>query len=618
MAKRGWSAAWSVAALALTLAGSISAQAKQSVQSPDGSRDSAAAPLPPAPPIRVDAIVTDTHGRPVLDLRPSDFELRVNGVTQPLAGVEVRSPPRRSAAPVAETDGAVAAAAHPGTRVFAFLLDEFHVGAGAETARVKETLSHFIDRELRPSDLAVIVKPLDSVNTIRFTRDRDAMRVAVASFAGRKEDLTPRSSFEEQFIGHAPAAVVKARAQIVTVALTEMALQLGELSADRAAVVFVSEGFTRPAGSRRTPRMPDLQGLLRAASRFHFALYAFNPAVPAGPQHPDVRDPSAATLEWLAKETGGAAVLDGSGLTAGLRRMSAELDAYYALTLPPGVADGRFYPIDVRTKRAGTTVRVRPGYWAPLSSEVREWLARASNPLPPAARRALRRSVFIEAFIGVVPSTEARRQLVVSWEAAPRSVAVRARPEAARVELTARSASGETLFEGTVSRGGAATPGARFDVPSGRIELDMRVFGANGALLDSDIRDYTVPDLHRADASVVLAPQVIRTRTMNEFRGALANPDAVPTAARSFARSERLVLRVPAWSPSGEAVQVRVQVLNRMAQPMRTVDPVDASAGVAQFGLPLTWLSPGEYYLEFTGRSGGGNARERIAFRVTG
>ena len=45
------------------------------------------------------------------------------------------------------------------------------------------------------------LKPLDHLTEIRFTRDRDAARQSVSSFTGRRNDYTPRNTFEEQYPG---------------------------------------------------------------------------------------------------------------------------------------------------------------------------------------------------------------------------------------------------------------------------------------------------------------------------------------------------------------------------------------------------------------------------------
>src|SRR6185436_1296816 len=104
-------------------------------------------------------------------------------------------------------------------------------------------------------------------------------------------------------------AIAAARVQIVTASLRELAMRLGELGADRAAIVLVSGGFPREAGGRQL-RVSDLQGLVRAASRFHQAVYAFDPSsAPPQPPGPGPRQetttPETATLQWLAAQTGG-------------------------------------------------------------------------------------------------------------------------------------------------------------------------------------------------------------------------------------------------------------------------------------------------------------------------
>lgn len=618
--RRSWLAASGSAALALALAAGSSVPALHGqIPAPDGARIETARADPVLPPIRIDVVVTDSRQRPVLDLRPSDFELRVDGRVRSPGSVELRTPPGRGATAPASNESAPSAD-RPGTRVFAFVLDEFHVSPGVEAERVRQAMSRFIDEHLRPDDVAVILKPLDQVTAIQFTSDRDALRDEVSSFTGRKGDYTPRSAFEEQFIGHAPATVAAARVQLVTVALNELAMQLGELDATRAVVVLFSEGFARTAPRRRGPRLIDLQGLLRAASRFHFAVYTYNPAEAPAESADTAPDPASAMLEWLADQTGGASVLDGRNLAAGLARMSQDLDTYYALSMPAEIADGRFHEVDVRVKRAGVSVRARPGYWAPLSSEVREWLRRATTPGSSTPRRALKRSALIDVWAGVVPAPRSERQMIVTWEPAARPPASRERAEPARVELTARAA-GATLFEGTLSPGGGrgdSPRAARFTVPAGLIEIDMRVLGPDGALLDSDIRDVQVPDLERKNATIVLSPQVIRTRTMNEFRTALADPAALPTNARVFSRTDRLVVRLPAWAPDDAAVQAGLRVLNRRGQLIRELEQADSTGGIPQFELPLYWLAPGEYYLEFSGRTDRLEARDRLSIRITG
>jgi VWFA-related protein len=570
--------------------------------------------------IRIDAVVTDAQGRAILDLQPSDFELLENGVAKPLQAVELRTLPREpESAPVETTSDEERAARQPGTRVFAFFLDEFHVSPGLASDRVRDALNQFVDEKLRPQDLAVVMKPLDAVTAIRFTRDRALLHGAIAGFGGRKGEYAPRTAFEEQYIGRAPAAVAAARRQIVTAGLRELTMRLGELRADRGVVVLVSEGFPRDAPSPRS-RGTDLQGVVRASSRFNVTAYTLNPALNGEDlAQPDERERATAMLQWLATQTGGRAI-EATGIVAGLARLSHDLETYYALSYQPAQADGRFHAVEIRARRRNVVVHTRAGYWAPLGSEVRAMLASASSSMPPVSRRALRRSPIIDAWVGIARDAEGSARMVVTWEPRARGISA-----PAVVAVQARTAAGKILFDGRLARVGSESvvpsDSARFDVPAGRVEVDMSIYDAEGKSVDTDARDVDVPDLKSAKRGpVLLAPEVVRARTLRDFRSATANPDAAPSSVRTFARGDRLLIRVPAFDGSGTAVQVSAKVLNEWGQPMRDIDPLDATPrdGTSQFALPLSWLVPGDYLIEVLGTNANGAVRQRVAFKVTG
>jgi len=572
------------------------------------------------PRIRIDAVVTDAQGRPILDLRPSDFELLENGVAKPLDGVELHALPRAGGdvPPIESEADEQRAAKEPDTRVFAFFLDEFHVSSGLSTDRVRHAMTEFIDEKLRPQDLAIVMKPLDSVNSIRFTRDRALLHGAIDGFNGRKGDYEPRTRFEELYIGRAPGAVAAARRQIVTAGLREITMRLGELNADRSAIVFVSEGFPRDIPGQRG--RPDLQGVVRASSPFHLATYTVNPTAAAEDAAPPAdRERSVAMLQWLASQTGGRAI-DADALVAGLARLSHDLDAYYALTYQPAQADGRFHAVEVRAKRRDVVVHTRPGYWSPLGSEWRAMLASSATTMPTLSRRALRRSNAIDTWVGIVRDTDGRARMVITWE--PRSRGVSA-PQV--IALKARTTTGRALFDGRLGRVGSGSlvpsDSARFDVPTGRVEIDMTIYDGEGKTVDTDARDFDVPDLQSQQRGpVLLSPEVVRARTLRDFRSAATDPDAAPSSVRTFARGDRLLIRVPAFDASGIAVQVTAKVLNEWGQPMRDIDALDATPrdGMPQFSLPLSWLAPGDYLIEVLGTNANGAVKERIAFKVTG
>lgn len=573
------------------------------------------------PPIRIDAVVTDAAGRAILDLRPSEFELLENGVARPIESIQLRTLPKNSP-PVEEIRTQAdeeRAARQPGTRIFGFVLDEYHVSPGAPADRVRSAINEFIDQNLRPEDLAIVIRPLDNVAVIEFTRDRAMLHGAVDAFTGRRGDYTPRTRFEEQYIGRAPAAVATARRQIVTAALRELTMRLGELKADRGIIVFVSEGFPRDAvPTGRSSRIAELDGVARAASRYHLPIYTLNPAAGEDERDASERDRSTAMLQWLSAQTGGRRI-EGSTLVAGMARLKHDLEAYYTLSYRPVQPDGRFHQIELRAKRRDVVVHTPAGYWAPIPGEWRTLIASTASALS-VSRRPLRRSSLIDAWVGLVPAGEGVTQMVITWE--PRVHGLTA-PQA--ITLKARTPTGTTLFDGRLGQVGSGSSGAadsaRFNVPIGRVEIDMALLDASGRSVDTDVRDFDVPDFRRQKSGpVLLAPELVRARTLRDYQSAVANPDAAPSSVRTFARGDRLLIRVPAFDGSGAAVQVSAKILNGWGQPMRDIDPLATTPrpGMSQFGLPLAWLVPGEYHIELLAANANGAVKERITIRVTG
>ena len=584
------------------------------------SEGSSSVPEPVARVVRIDAVVTDRNGKPILNLAPSEFEVVENGVLQRLNAVELHRSSSSGAAlaPIESVEGEERAARQPGTRVFAFLLDEFHVTRGPTSDRVRDSLLQFIEAQVRASDLIAVLKPLDPVTEIRFTRDRDAVREAIRNFSGRKGEYEARTEFEQKYIGRAPAAVQAARAQIVLSGLRALTARLGELGAGRSAIVLVSEGFTRPVDGSRERRVPDVQGLVRAASRSNVAMYTFDPA---GPGPAAEADRSVTFLQTIAEQTGGQAVMDAADLSGGLARVSRDLDGYYLLSYTSSHAgDGRFYDVQVRAKRAGAQVRTRTGYWAPVRSAL---LSADRRPSVPA--RVVRKSALIDTWLGLTVSPDGLQHVTFTWvpaELKGRQRAAVRQPSV--VALKATTAEGAVLFEGEIS---AAQEGivaavredaAFFEAQAGRIQLDLSIFAADGSQIDQAAHDVDVPNVNRADP-LILPPQVFSSSSAREFRQISGDVAAAPIPAREFRRTERLLVRVPTHSSSGAAVSIAARLMNRSGQVLREIKPMPRrSDGLSQFDLPLSWLAPGEYSIELNASNTAGTAREIIRIRVSG
>jgi hypothetical protein len=147
----------------------------------------------------------------------------------------------------------------------------------------------------------------------------------------------------------------------------------------------------------------------------------------------------------------------------------------------------------------------------------------------------------------------------------------------------------------------------------------VSVEGSSAQVLDSETRDITVPDL-TSPVTTLGTPEVLRARTPREYQQMKADPDAVPVATREFSRSDRLLIRVPAYGPASSEPSTTARLLNRAGQAMMDL-PVARLAmplGEPQIELSLASLPPGEYVVEVKATGEGGDAQSLIGFRVGG
>jgi VWFA-related protein len=528
-------------------------------------------------PITLDVVVTDAQARPLKDLRPSDLELTDAGELRDVDAVRLQS---------------------GGGRIVGVFLDEFHVRAGDATVRARAALTHLVDTLLRDGDMVALVKPLDPLHAITFTQDRALIRNVIASFNGHAGDYTPRTEFERNYMSRDPRTAERTRAQVVSAALQSLTRRLGEQQSVRKALIFVSEGF----------RPPQPRAIVYAANRNGVAFYALDP-------HPEPADDEP-MMRAIAEQTGGAASINDPDLAPAIAQAMADLDHYFVLSFTrSGPEDGRFHPVQVRIKRAGAQARARSGYWAP-DARLAAAAAKAVAPRNVLPLRPSHSSPYIRPWIGMSRGPDGLTSVTVTWESGavpPRNQRV------ASIAVRAISNDGTVLFEDHVGAG--ETDRATFNAPPGYIAIEMAIQSTNGTALDTDYRSVSVPNL-RVTRPTLATPQVLRTRTAREFTETSQNLDAVPVASRAFSRTERLLIRVPAYGPGATIPVVTARLLNRRGMPMRELQAVAAPlpTGTVQFDLPLASLAPDEYRVEFAAVNATGpkdEAREIVAFRVT-
>jgi len=548
--------------------------------------------------VRIDVIASDARGRTVGDLKPADFELRDDGVVQPIENVRFVEPSDES------------------PRLVAVFMDEYHVSAGA-SGRVRDALTRFIDEQLEPRDLVVVMKPLDSILSIRLTTDRAEARAAVEAFEGRRGDYTARNAYEQNFMAGVPGRIESARTQVALSAINALAVHFGSVLDRRKTLVVVSEGMARVERRRGLEYLPTPETIVRSAQRANVSIYAVNPG--AGGADGD-------TLPALARETAGRAI-EGD-LTTGLKNAIDDVSGYYLLTYSASRPDdGKFHPVQVQVKRAGTQLRTRQGYYAPSPDDTLRaaLLAKALEPPPVVpVEPAPHASPLIRPWFGTSRGAAGRTRVTFVWEPAPRLTPERVRRVPFRLVLTAFGADNAVLFEGVVlptapgllDESPVASARAIFDAPPGRVRLRMSIQDAAEQQLDSDVRSISIRDMR--SGVLIGTPEVLRARNAREFRTLESNL-AVPAASREFSRTERLLIRFRAYGADGSGeggVSVSARLLSRMG-PMRDLRVESNEGSGHEIDVPLAGLAVGEYLIEVSAKGSGGGAKDVIDFRVT-
>ncbi len=570
-------------------------------------------------------------------------------------------------------------AARDDVRLFGIFLDDYHVRATTSMS-ARTQLSRFIETQLGPSDMVGLMYPLSPVTTMRFTRNHATISGALQQFLGRKYDYTPRNPIEEKYAYYPTETVERIRNQVSLSAIEGMIVHMGTLKEGRKALLLVSEGYTNmvppqmrnqmaaipgsgnpnandPLAGQNDPNESraaffadsDLQNNLRdvfaAANRHNVAIYAIDPRGLAvnefgidenivNSTDRNYLSSTMNTLRQLSEESDGRAIVNRNDLLAGMRQIIKDSSAYYLLgyTSTVRASDGKFHEIKVRVKRPGIQVRSRKGYWALKESEIKMALAPPRPEVAKPVTTALANiaappgSRIVRTWLGTERGANGKTKVTFVWEPMPPRAGDVVRPgdRPARVALTALAENGGPVFRGKVpdslpAGGAPAPPSSRlsFEAPPGKIQLRIAVEGSDADTLDSEVRELTIPDL-TAPQTIIGTPQVYRARTVRDAQAAKTDPNAVPTALREFSRTDRVIVKVPAYGPGVTAPVVKARVLNRTGAAMNdvVVTPTDSTTGLIE--LPLAGYAVGEYLLEITATGSGGDVQELIGFRIAG
>ena len=627
--------------------------------------------------VRVDVIVTDKQGNPVTDLTQADFEVSEDGKPQTVETFKLvkidTTAPEYTSRSIRTREDEERAAADETSRIFVFFLDDYNVRLGSSMA-ARKPVSDFIRTQLSPNDLVAVMYPLTPLDAVVLTRNHEGVIRTIERFEGRKFRYEPRNEIEQRYAQQPTEIVERIRRQVSLSALKGLSVKLGALREGRKAIILLSEGYTamlppqmrdamagfsglgNPAArnplagenslaEERARNMAEfdlqteLQNVFDAANRSNTAIYAVDPrGLSTGEfdiadnignrQSQEALRSTLATLQVLAENTDGRAIVNRNDLAKGMEQIVRDSSAYYLVGYNSTQApqDGKFHAIRVRVKRPGVQVRARKGYWALSAEETARATAPAKAGPPPAVAKAIASITpvsnrrFVRTWLGTEPGDAGKTKVTFVWEAVPAAPGVK-REEARQISLVAESPAGEEFFNGPVGDTGPDSRSASvsFDVTPGRVRLRLAVEGEGDAPLDSEDREVTIPDLTSSDLRLA-TPRVFVARTGREYQQLKADPAPTPTALREFRRTDRLLVRVHTFGKPTGKLAVTAKLLNKQGQRMSDL-PVTTPADRAQpsqVDLPLASLAAGEYLLEVSAAAEGQSpATELVAFRVT-
>src|SRR5262245_24696845 len=295
--------------LALTLAaplGSVLAR-----QTPEPAR--------PAGQLQIDAVAVDRNGRPVMDLRPQEFEVWIGPDRVPIDTVTVVTP---------ESAGS--------ERTTVLILDDLTIALD-QMARVRDVARRFVTR-MAPGDRLAITT--FNAQAAEFTSDRAKLLKRIDDFTVAASGAVRLEDLGERFLD----------------VLKVMSQQLAEFPSHRKTFVAVGSSwlFDAPlpppiAGRDLAPQWIDT---MRALAASHASLYVIDPGgVGARP----VRG------RGFADQTGGTASVNTNDFDQAVDRILSEAVNYYILSVgdPPIRKGAPLRDLDVRVLRKGVTVHAR-------------------------------------------------------------------------------------------------------------------------------------------------------------------------------------------------------------------------------------------------------------------
>jgi len=370
--------------------------------------------------ITTDAIVRDSRGQFVADLKKDEFEIYEDGVQQQLVSFtlthggrvyNVAQPP-----PPPAQEGIILPPARPTNdaagRIFLIFVDDLHLDF-RNTGRIRDLFKKISKELIHEGDMFGIVSTGPSSLSIDLTYDRKRLDQAITKITG--SGLAPKDILDVPEGANGPPEV-RYRAHVAFSTANDIINNLSQIHNRRKAFIYVSNGYdfnpfqeTRkkqdqerygtpqsqqdPSSTEGTGNNPDsdpfktqgnkfyqadlvsdLSWMTRAANRANVTMYTIDPRGLVG--MPDL-DEKVDMMEWqayvrtsqdslrtIAELTGGYAAVNQNDFDKALKRIDAETSDYYVIGYYSNNPDPRKKnrTIEVKVTRDGLTVMHRKSY----------------------------------------------------------------------------------------------------------------------------------------------------------------------------------------------------------------------------------------------------------------
>lgn len=361
--------------------------------------------------VQVDAVVTDSKGHQVTNLRPEDFEILEDGRPQTITNfsyIAVAAPAGRGALaqPPAVPAGVprvppVRLRAEQARRTIAILVDDLGLSFES-TAYVRDALKKFVNHDVQPGDLVAIVRTSSGIGALQqFTNDTRLLMAAIdrirwafvrryssfpltndgalgrdrpgISSQGQRDDIEAAQQREDEHFERVHAFGTSAALRYVLRGLRDVP--------GRKAVILLSEG--QVLGGSTDPSIQQMQRkLVDLANRSSVVIYTIDPrglrvllygADQAQPPPilagiADYFD-SQGGMAYLAKQTGGFFVYNNNDIVGPMRQALNDQSGYYLIGYKPSsdtftAKNARgYHHLQVKVKVPGLHIRSRTGFY---------------------------------------------------------------------------------------------------------------------------------------------------------------------------------------------------------------------------------------------------------------